>query len=230
MKKITTIPRFSSAWFNLYDRLSILLLSVFFSLSLTAARIIHSGTIDFLFLVWNLLLAIIPFIISSRLAKQDRMEWNGRNILMMTLWILFVPNSFYLVTDLFHLKDHFKEEAVPGWFDLALIFSYAWNGLMIGLISVRQIQKLTRNDFTVKFPLLFVYPVMWLNGMGIYIGRYLRYNSWDIVSNPFHLLHDSSQILLHPIIYRNALGMVSCYSLFITLVYFTLLNLKKNFS
>jgi uncharacterized membrane protein len=75
---------------------------------------------------------------------------------------------------------------------------------------------------------LFIYPIMLLNAFGIYIGRYLRYNSWDVISNPFQLLADTVHILLHPVYYKNAWGMVLVFSFFLSIVYMTLRKLSKS--
>jgi len=70
--------------------------------------------------------------------------------------------------------------------------------------------------------LIFVYPVMWLNSLGIYIGRYLRFNSWDIFTNPLGLSYDIGRMLVHPLFYRDGWGMIFCFSILMTLMYLTL--------
>jgi uncharacterized membrane protein len=132
------------------------------------------------------------------------------------VWLLFVPNSFYLITDIFHLGEI---ERLPLWFDLVLLFSFAWNGLLLGVVSIRQMEKTTAIFFNQNLGNFFVYPVMWLNALGIYIGRYLRYNSWDIVTNPVDLASDIVRMLAHPLQFKYAWGMVFCFSLFMTLMY-----------
>jgi uncharacterized membrane protein len=75
------------------------------------------------------------------------------------------------------------------WFNHALIFSLAWNGLLLGILSMRQMEKIWELRWGWS-ELVFIYPVMCLNALGIYIGRYLRYNSWDVVSDPLDLSKD----------------------------------------
>jgi uncharacterized membrane protein len=69
---------------------------------------------------------------------------------------------------------------------------------------------------------------MLLNALGIYIGRYLRFNSWDVISSPFQLLADILHLLLHPIYYKNAWAMVLCFSFFLSILYMTLRKLSKS--
>jgi uncharacterized membrane protein len=140
------------------------------------------------------------------------------------MWLLFIPNAFYIITDLFHLD---MNEDVPLWYDLALLLSFTWNGLLFGILSVGQIEKLFEKNFNKKFDLLFILPVMALNGFGVYVGRYLRFNSWDVVTNPFQLTNDIVYMFIHPIRNRFDWSMIICYTLLLTLIYYTIKKLSK---
>jgi uncharacterized membrane protein len=114
---------------------------------------------------------------------------------LVLVWLVFLPNSFYIITDLFHLED---KENVLLWFDLALIFSFALNGLLLGVASIRQMEMMLQCKWQQLEEWQFVFPMMLLNAVGIYIGRYLRYNSWDVVTNPFSLAEDLFCPVLRP--------------------------------
>jgi uncharacterized membrane protein len=188
------------------DRL--LTASIIFSCALVAFRVLHTGSIVFLFLVWNLFLAYIPYALSTWLTTRP--GWNRRLKLIVTLiWLLFLPNAFYILTDLYHLYDR-RHPGIPEWFDLAMIFSCAWNGLLLGVLSLRQMEKLFN---------LPVYPIMALNALGIYVGRYLRYNSWDILSNPFELITDITDMIIHPFRNHYAWDMILCYTILLIFIY-----------
>ena len=203
----------------------LLLTSVAFGLLLLLVRTIHTGRLTFVFLVWNLFLAFVPYFLSFSLTKRPAwIESKWKFTLLFTVWLLFVPNSFYMLTDLFHLYD---STSVPAWFDLMLIFCFAWNALLMGILSVRHMEKIIQAVWRYRTDWLFVYPVMLLNAIGIYIGRYLRYNSWDIISNPFRLLADTCSIILHPVYYRDAWAMVLIFSFFLSIVYTTLRKLSR---
>jgi len=98
----------------------------------------------------------------------------------------------------------------------------------MGILSVRHMEKIVQAIWLYRFDWFFVYPVMLLNALGIYIGRYLRFNSWDIVSNPFWLVADIAHLLLHPVQYKSAWGMVFCFSFFLSIVYMTLRKISRN--
>src|SRR5947207_555058 len=129
-----------------------------------------------------------------------------------------------MITDLFHLYDSFS---VPRWYDLLLIFFFAWIEFMMEILYVRNMEKIIERIWSYRMEWLFIYPIMLLNAFGIYIGRYLRYNSWDVISNPFGLMADTCHILRHPIYFKNAWAMVLVFSFFLSIVYSTLKKLKR---
>ena len=153
--------------------------------------------------------------------------WTVKNkfrfVALFLAWLFFIPNSFYIITDLFHLGIN----TVPIWFDLALLLSLAWNGLLLGILSVNQIEKMVKRLWPGSSEIVFVLPVMFLNALGVYVGRYLRFNSWDIISNPFVLMSEMSRMLFHPFQYKPAWAMIACYSILITFIYLTLKRISK---
>jgi uncharacterized membrane protein len=211
-------------YFNQSEVSRSLMLSCAFSLSILAARIMYTGEAMFLFLAWNLFLAYLPYSLSTWMEKRPFLAnrplffWSA-----LAAWLLIVPNSFYIITDLFHLR---KAESMPLWFDLALIFSFTWNALLMGMLSVRQMERLVEEKWK-GATVFFSTPVMFLIALGIYIGRYLRYNSWDVLTNPFQLLQDLLDLVLHPVHYRFDWSMVLCYGLLLTFAYITLKRLSS---
>lgn len=206
-------------YFNKSEVERLLMLSALFSICLTCARIIYTGEWLFAWLPWNLFLAFVPYTISRFATRQ--LSWIENNF---KLALLFIPNAFYIITDLFHLEIRI---GIPLWFDLALILSFAWNGLLLGILSVRQMEKIIE----VKFPFIkewqFVYPVMLLNALGIYIGRYLRYNTWDVVTNPFQLTKDIVYLLAHPVRNRFDWSMIICYAVLMALIYLAVKKMSR---
>jgi uncharacterized membrane protein len=186
----------------------------------------YTGERLFLFLVWNLFLAFIPYLISSRMESWVKENSKWKILLYGFAWLMFVPNSFYIITDLFHLD---MNHDVPLWYDLALLLAFAWNGLLFGIVSVRQVEKAFESYFNKKFDLLFILPVMFLNGLGVYVGRYLRFNSWDVITNPFQLTSDIFYLFIHPIQNRFDWSMIVCYSLLTTIMYITVKKLARSF-
>jgi uncharacterized membrane protein len=202
----------------------VLILSCLFSLFLAFSRVVYTGQLMFLSLIWNLFLGFIPFAITRLLSYRPHWIKNKWKFsLTITIWLLFIPNSFYIITDLFHLEER---SVIPLWFDLALIFSFAWNGLLLGVLSVRQMEKIWEAKWQWS-EVFFIYPIMFLNALGIYIGRYLRYNSWDVISNPLGLSEDIVYLIIHPIRHRFDWSMIFCFSVFMTLLYLSIKKISK---
>lgn len=196
--------------------------SVLFSVLLAFAGSILNRNFIFGFLIWNLFLAFIPYVISKWM--QKRLDWEENKLkfsIFFTAWLLFIPNSFYIITDLFHLNSF---QHIPLWYELAMILSFAWNGLLLGILSVRHMQKMVCKNLSKNTEFLFIFPVMFLNALGVYIGRYLRFNSWDVITDPFHLIKEISNLVMHPVQFKDAWGMVICFSIFMTLMFLTLIN------
>lgn len=198
--------------------------SMLFSVLLVLARTVYTGERVLFFLVWNLFLAYVPFFITGWLQHHPSwIERRWRFAAVFTCWLLFIPNTFYILTDLFHLRSYWT---MPMWYDLALLLSFAWNGLVLGLVSVRQMERIVRLQVGYRNELWFVLPVMCLNAFGIYIGRYLRFNSWDVITSPFSLAVDIFNIITHPVAYSGAWGMTGCYALMMSFIYVTVQKLN----
>jgi uncharacterized membrane protein len=148
-------------------------------------------------------------------------------ILSLAVWLLFIPNSFYIITDLFHFT-HIR--SAPQWFDLLLIFSFAWNGILCGIISLRRVEIILSILKGNGFSLFLIFVVMWLSAFGIYIGRYLRFNSWDVITDPFTLAGEIADMIFHPFDNMWEWGMITSYSVFMTLLYFSVKKLSESFS
>jgi uncharacterized membrane protein len=196
-----------------------LLISSSFSILLLLVRVITSGRLSYAFLAWNLFLAYIPFLISNWLARHPEVLRSRVKLIMLILtWLLFMPNSFYILTDLFHLEN--MGNGHP-WFDLTLILSFAWNGVLLGILSIRKMEMLLKKGKGKIISGLVICTVMWLNAFGIYIGRFLRFNSWDIILNPFSLFGEIADIILNPYGYRYVWAMSFCFAFFMIILYYS---------
>jgi uncharacterized membrane protein len=199
-----------------------------FSFLLLCMRVAATGYLTYVFLLWNLFLAFVPYAISHWLSSRIHIIENKWKLsLVLMCWLLFIPNSFYILTDLFHLR---QIQSAPKWFDLLLLLSFAWNGLLFGIVSVRKIEVILHIISGRWFSFFIVFIVMWLNAFGIYIGRFLRYNSWDVVTHPFSLFGDMLEILIFPFDNKMEWVMIFCYALFMTLLYITIRKLSENFN
>ncbi|WP_169711573.1 DUF1361 domain-containing protein [Nonlabens spongiae] len=147
------------------------------------------------FLVWNLFLAGIPFYIAfwiNRFKSQNNPRWSTHIKSAVVygascLWLLFLPNSFYIITDFIHLR---YVTAFQFYFDALILSSFSLSALILGSASVLLIYKTLFPDKTIVTQLLFFISCSILNAIGVYLGRVLRWNSWDVVFNPRGLLYD----------------------------------------
>src|ERR671936_2771776 len=150
---------------------------------LVAFRVAYTRTLDNAGLVWNLLLAWIP--LGLALLLYDR-RVRRAGIATLTgiglLWLLFFPNAPYIVTDFEHLAGNTGEKKF--WFDGVLIGTAATTGLLLGFVSLYLLQAIVRRRVGARCGWLFVFAALGLGSFGIYLGRVLRWNSWDIFVRP----------------------------------------------
>ncbi|MHA4845114.1 DUF1361 domain-containing protein [Flavitalea antarctica] len=199
--------------------------AILFSLSLVIFRVWYTGEPVFIFMPWNLFLAYLPYQL-LKIFSPSAHDVKGKPgfAVLFIVWLLLIPNAFYMITDLFHL---FQREGIPLWFDLVLLMSFAWNGMILGFLSVRQMEKNLSLIVPGLREGLFAGGIMFLNSFGVYLGRYLRFNSWDIISNPFSLVENIWLLVLNPIDNRAAWAMIFAFTIMMTIIYKMLKKLSR---
>jgi uncharacterized membrane protein len=197
-----------------------LLLMSLLCLLLACARIYLSKNYTYFFLVWNLFLAWIPLFFAHHAHRNY--FGDSRNLLLILpygfFWMIFFPNAPYIITDLIHLEGR---HLVPIWFDALLLFSFALTGLLIGYISLFFIHSMLEHHFNKLIGWLAVFFMMLLSAYGIFLGRVLRFNSWDIFSQPFGLMNDCIETFGN----MQALKMTVIFFLFLIFSYYILYNI-----
>jgi uncharacterized membrane protein len=197
------------------------LLSSALAALLFAGRVYLSRTIVFAFLGWNLILAWIPYLFSlwaHRLHRRDPRAW-WRLLLPGMLWLAFFPNASYILTDLWHLAER---PPVPFWYDAGMLAVFALSGLFLAILSLRVMQHLVRAYAGTALSWLFVAAVAGLSGLGIYLGRFLRWNSWDLVLHPRGVLADVAVRLADPLAHRQTFGVTFLFGAILFLCYLML--------
>ncbi len=205
-----------------YNITILLFVMTLFCFTISITRYIITDSKLFLFLNWNLFLAIIPWLISSLIIYKEL----NKKIYIIALifsWLLFSPNSPYILTDLFHLRRISK---VPIWFDLAVILSFAWTGLMYGFISLMNIEILLKRYLSNKTIVAITFLFFFLASFGVYLGRYSRWNSWDIVRNPLGLSSDIIDQFANPFYHYKTWGMTIMIGLLLNMIYFSIKLMK----
>lgn len=175
-----------------------MIVGTYLSSALLLIRMVFTGRPTHLWLFWNLFLAWIPFILSHLMVKNFHPLRKNPVLLVLLglIWLAFLPNAPYLLTDLKHFKPL---PGIPSWLDLVLLASFAVNGLYLGLYSLSHIQSVVSSLYGPKLAGFAIGVIAYLTSLGIYLGRILRWNSWDIVSNPISLTNDVLLLIIHPI-------------------------------
>jgi uncharacterized membrane protein len=151
------------------------------------------------FLVWNLLLAWIPFSITVVVSLRERWGWITGTAAGMA-WLLFLPNAPYLITDLVHVARLSNNQ----WSETLSVASFAFTGLMLGLTSLWLMHERLRNRYGAAFGWLAIGASVCATGFGVALGRFGRLNSWDILTRPRLLAADVIDRLVHP--FANSKG------------------------
>lgn len=198
--------RFSKALLPLF------FLSVF-CFSIDISRLLITGSIHYQFFIWNLVLAWVPLIVAHQFETATK-RWHL--LVLFFMWFLFFPNAPYIITDFMHLRPR---DNFPFWFDVILICSFAFTGLLLGIISALIIYSKLKQLIQPLVAKGLMFLAMFISGYGIYIGRFLRYNSWDIVTSPMCLFQDSWNILVHPFTYPGACGVTVTSGVLLCLVF-----------
>ena len=159
------------------------------AVTMVVLRAWYSGRVRYAFLVWNLILAWLPFLFAWVANRKPAVA-----VLYGPLWLLFFPNAPYIVTDLVHLGTG----GAPLWYDAIMLFTFALIGLLLGFLSLYLMQSLVARRFGGLISWLFVITAVSLSGYGVYVGRFLRWNSWDVFTRPASLLADVLNSLVNP--------------------------------
>jgi uncharacterized membrane protein len=179
------------------------LLSASVSVGLYVARMLVAGTPRYSFLVWNLVLAWVPALIGWWLATRlKRQSWSSpANISITVLWVLFLPNSFYLVSDLIHLQTSGDINIL---YDAVMFMSFIANAFFAGFLSVYLMHRMLLKRLGRRAHVL-IGTLFLVCGFAVYLGRSLRWNSWDVLLHPAGILFDVSDRILNPVAHPQAI-------------------------
>ena len=208
-------------WVSKPDNLFIasLVTLVFSSLSLFLLRFLATGTLRYWFLMWNLLLSVMPLCFALLLDNNFKNNrWlSGKNLLFTILWLSFLPNSFYIISDLIHLRSTGEISVL---FDAVLITSFVICGLVFGMMSVYIIHKQLLNRLSPLRSNLLISAVLLLSSFAIYLGRYLRWNSWDVALSPAGIIYDVSDRIINPVANVQTFGITLTFFIVLISTYF----------
>ncbi len=176
----------------------------------------------FLFLIKNLGLAWIPFLLSQLFFVK--LKWLRYLIVLLTL--LFFPNTLYVVTDLFQL---WPKNDVSVWFELTHLLSFAMLSLFLGFGTLKNFEKYFLLGYRPLVVNLCSFFIIYLGSFGVYLGRFVRLNSSDIFLNPKHLFVQILNVISHPFNDVNLYGTTLIFAVFCYILYFGFFNFAKNY-
>jgi uncharacterized membrane protein len=198
------------------------------AVTLLAGRMLLTGTPAYRFLIWNLLLAWLPYLaaLGAAGANGARGARGGRLAVVGVyglLWLLFLPNAPYIMTDFVHLPGM----TFVWWYEIGTLLAFAWSGCILGVASLHIMQGIVRARAGAAASWAFVLLSGALCGLGIYLGRFLRWNSWDVFTSPRALARELLAILADPASYPRLVGVSGLFACFLLLGYLTLLSIRK---
>lgn len=139
------------------------------------------------------------------------------------IWFVFFPNAPYIVTDFIHLK---QKIGIPIWYDIVLILSFTWSGLLLAYLSLRDFHHYFLLFYSKKKVWSYIIIYNFIVGYGIYLGRFERVNSWDLFTHPFRLIHHLVANLFNEHFFLIS-GVTLLFGLFLSVFYFTIYQLAN---
>lgn len=182
---------------NVYPFIASIGLACLISFGLLLGRILFTGSLRYVFLMWNLVLAIVPLLLAwwlfERLRTHSWYKW--QQLVLSFLFIGFLPNTFYLITDFVHL---YQTTEASLYFDVVMISSFVFNGVILGFVSIYLLHRQFLKRVSERNALGLVAVIFLLASFAAYLGRFTRFNTWDIVLRPAGLLFDVSDRFINP--------------------------------
>ncbi len=192
--------------------------STLVSVGLFGYGALRNHSLGYGYLVWNLFLAWLPLIFAiwlvAILGRKLWSSWEGLSVTL--LWLVFLPNSFYMISDFIHLRD---VQRVDVLYDALMFTSFIYTGVALGFSSLYLIHLQLKKRVSSKAAAGLIAGTLLICSGAVYIGRDLRWNSWDILTNPGGLLFDVSDRLQHPATYSQMLLTIVTFFILLSSMY-----------
>lgn len=203
-----------------------LVLSSSLAIVIYVARVFLGHSWNYINLVWNLFLAWVPYLASLAafaLFRKNTARW-GRLILPGLVWLIFFPNAPYMVTDFLHLQPR---PYIPMWYDILLLATFAWTGCFLAIVSLRTMQFLVRKYLGWIVSWIFAVAALAMSSFGIFLGRFERWNSWDLLLQPKEVFKDLYTRMLNPIDNLGFVGFTGLVTAFLIVCYLTFATIRR---
>lgn len=207
-----------------FNRSQILLLQAFgsltvFALALLCLRIILADSTHYMFIPLNLVLSWAGLLLGWYLARQMSIKrWSSKTVVAATIvWLFFLPNTWYTVSDFLHV---FSTGEINELYDIALVSTFVFCCVAMGLVSLYSVHNQLLKKLSRAQAYLCVETIILLASFAIYMGRVLRWNSWDAITNSGGLLINISDRLINPLAHPASMNVTGLFFLFISVIYF----------
>lgn len=204
-----------------------LVLSSLLAMAIFTGRVLLSHSLEFDNLPWNLFLAWIPYLFSLLAVTLQRLfprQWLLL-VIPVGLWLIFYPNAAYIVTDFLHLE---QRPGIPLWYDILLLAAFSWTGMFLAIASLGAVQGLVKEYLGSFAGWLFAAIALGLSGLGIYLGRFGRWNSWDLLFQPKNILKDIALALINPFENRTFFGFTILITAFLVVCYLMFISVRQS--
>jgi len=181
-----------------------------------------------LFLAWNMLLATIVFFLSEVLVfLYEKRAHLWMLMVFFALWLLFFPNTIYMLTDFIHIQNYtffwryadLYNYSLTEWIVFTHILIGALYAAKLGFSAIKKIEPIIKKH-TVGYYYLILVTIFFLSSFGIFIGRFLRFNTWNI----FELITNIGMVFSHG---TFLVGFVSIFFVIHWFVYFLFSNQEQ---
>lgn len=193
-------------------------ISTLVSIGLFAYGAWRNSSLVYGYLVWNLFLAWLPLLFAMRLVSLLRRKlwssWEG--LATSVIWLLFLPNSFYMISDFVHLQNVQRIDAL---YDSLMFTSFIYTGVALGFSSLYLVHLQLRRRLSAGAAAFWAAVTLLLCSIAMYVGRDLRWNSWDVLTNPGGLLFDISDRLQHPSAYPRMILVILAFFVLLASMY-----------
>lgn len=179
-------------------------------------RIYRTGDSFYWFLVWNLFLAWVPLLWAVAAFARARRGVDPLVVALLALWLLFFPNAPYMLTDFIHLGER---PSIPLWYDALMLSSFAWTALLLGFASLYLVQMVVRQVVGPAWSWVVVGGALALASFGVYLGRFMNFNSWDALLSPRRVLHVIGSELENPFQHPRIVVILGVLTLFLIVGY-----------
>lgn len=188
------------------------------SIGLFVAGAVANHSMQFAYLIWNLFLAWLPLMFMALLFRSLRTRlWSSWLPFVLTLlWLIFLPNSFYMISDFIHIQDVPRHNLL---YDVVMFTAFIFTAALVGFCSLYLVHAELRKRMKMVSSSVLIGAILFLCSFAIYLGRDLRWNSWDVLVNPAGILFDISDHLIHPLLHLEMFSITFTFFLLLGSLY-----------